>query len=116
MKLLIIGCGSIGSRHARNARSLGYEVVLVDPDPTRGQYLTYEEALQKEPVDAAVVASPSNLHIAAAEYLVERSVPILMEKPLATSRDGLTTLVQSVEEKKLITNNPTPNQIAWYLR
>lgn len=103
MKLLIIGCGSIGSRHARNAQALGHSVALCDPIPERGQYTDYKAALQRENVDAAVVASPSNLHVEAARYLAEKGVPIFMEKPLATSRDGLAELVQTVKKKKLIT-------------
>lgn len=103
MKLLIIGCGSIGSRHARNAQTLGNSVVLCDPDPKRGQYTNYKVALQQERVDAAVVASPSNLHVEEALELARRSVPIFMEKPLATSRVGLSELLALVEKNKVIT-------------
>lgn len=103
MKLLIIGCGSIGSRHARNAQTLGHSVVLCDPDPTRGQYLDYKTALRQEHVDAVVVASPSGLHVEAARCVAEKGIPIFMEKPLATSLDGLYELVRIVNERKVIT-------------
>jgi predicted dehydrogenase len=110
MKLLIIGCGSIGSRHARNAQALGHDVVLCDPNPERlsagkagGQYTDYKAALEYEHVHAAVVALPSNLHVEVAQYLVEKRIPIFMEKPLATSRDGLAKLLQTAEEKGVVT-------------
>lgn len=103
MKLLIIGCGSIGSRHARNAQALGHRVVLCDSNPERGQYADYKVALEQERIDAAIVASPSNLHVEAAQYLAEKGVPICMEKPLATSRDGLTKLLQTVKGKGIVT-------------
>lgn len=103
MKLLIIGCGSIGSRHARNAETLGHSVVLCDPNPARGQYTSYQEALTHEHVDAAIVSSPSNLHVEAAQYLAGRGVPIFMEKPLATSREGLDKLLAAVKEKNVVT-------------
>ena len=103
MKLLIIGCGSIGSRHARNARALGHSVVLCDPDSKRGQYPDYKQALEHECIDAAVVASPSNLHVEAAQYLAQNGIPIFMEKPLATSLDGIKNLLQIVKEKGVIT-------------
>lgn len=103
MKLLIIGCGSIGSRHARNAQALGHSVVLSDHDPARGQYADYKAALEKERVGAAIVALPSNLHVEAAQYLAEKGIPIFMEKPLATSLDGLDELIRLVGEKKVIT-------------
>src|SRR3989344_4637484 len=99
MKLLIIGCGSIGSRHARNAQALGHAVVLCDPDPERGQYTDYKTALRQEQVDAAIIASPSGLHVEAARYVAEKGIPIFMEKPLATSCDGLNELVRIVGEK-----------------
>jgi len=35
MKILVVGCGSIGRRHARNARDLRAEVVLCDVDEAR---------------------------------------------------------------------------------
>lgn len=103
MKLLIIGCGSIGSRHARNAQVLGHSVVLSDPNHERGQYTDYKVALEHERIDAAVVASPSNLHVEAARYLAEKRIPICIEKPLATSRDGLEELLRVVAEKKVVT-------------
>jgi len=103
MKLLIIGCGSIGSRHAKNAQALGHSVVLCDPDPARGQYTDYKVALEKEHIDAAIVASPSNLHVEAAQYLAEKGIPICMEKPLATSLTGLAELVRTVKEKNVVT-------------
>ena len=61
MKLLIIGCGSIGSRHARNAQVLGHSVVPCDPDPARGQYLDYKTALRQEQVDAAKKIVPGDI-------------------------------------------------------
>lgn len=36
MKFLLLGYGSIGTRHASILRSLGHEVLTVDPDPARG--------------------------------------------------------------------------------
>ncbi len=103
MNLLIVGCGSIGSRHARNAQTLGHSVVLCDPDPARGQYTDYKTTLQQEHVDAIVVASPSNLHVEVAQYFAEKGIPICMEKPLATNREGLGKLLQTIKDKKVIT-------------
>lgn len=103
MKLLIIGFGSIGSRHAHNAQALGHSVVPCDPNPARAAYADYKEVLQKERIDAAVVALPSNLHVEVAQYLIEKGIPIFMEKPLATSRDGLKALLRTVKEKEVVT-------------
>jgi predicted dehydrogenase len=115
MTLLIIGCGSIGTRHARNACSLGYDVVVCDPDIERAQTLArevdavasfadYREALTRgSNVDAAVIATPSAYHVEEALYLAEQGIPIFMEKPLATSTEGIAGLIELVKSKKLIT-------------
>lgn len=115
MTLLIIGCGSIGARHAHNARSLGCDVVVCDPNIERAQTLArevgaaacfadYREALTKGlTIDAAVIATPSAYHVEEALYLAEQGIPIFMEKPLATSAEGLAGLIELVKSKKLIT-------------
>lgn len=96
MKLLVVGCGSIGRRHARNARLLDAEVILCDVDETRmrefgeeigasGYFTDFEEAARCSGADAAIVATPSNLHTAPARALIASGVHVLMEKPLCTS-------------------------------
>lgn len=111
--LLIIGCGSIGARHARNAISLGLSVVLVDPDVNRahaladeigatGVFASYEETASAS-IDAVVVASPSSFHIEAVRFFLERSIPVFIEKPLATSVEGLEGLVDLAKENGVVT-------------
>lgn len=112
--LLIIGCGSIGARHARNARSLGLDVVLVDPNRERAQALAIEigahavfnnisDALDRFGCDAALISSPSNAHALQALEILSRSIPLFIEKPLATSFEGLAELVSLAREKKIVT-------------
>ena len=112
--ILIIGCGSIGARHARNARSLGYEVFLMDPDQARvdalgaeinaaKQYTLLDTALEEGKPDAVLIASPSSKHLGQALQVVSHGVPVCIEKPLATSADGLQALLELVEEKQVVT-------------
>lgn len=115
MTLLIIGCGSIGSRHVRNARSLGYAVVVCDPNVERAQTLAvevgavayfsnYREAIMSgHEIDAAVIATPSTYHLEEAFYLAEQGIPLFIEKPLATSTEGLAQLIELVKSKRIIT-------------
>ncbi|MCP4613883.1 MAG: Gfo/Idh/MocA family oxidoreductase [Planctomycetes bacterium] len=109
MKLLIIGCGSIGRRHAKNARILGADIALCDLNPSLmdqicievGQvpcYGDYLEAIDKADVDAAVVASPSSLHAEMAKKLALRSIHMLVEKPLSHSLDGIDSLLEIVRQ------------------
>jgi hypothetical protein len=89
MKSLVIGYGSIGKRHAANLATLGHEVSLLRhkragvPAGTFREFYDLEEALAIAKPDFAVVASPTPNHAADAARLVERGVPMLLEKPPA---------------------------------
>lgn len=88
MKILIVGAGSIGKRHAQNFHSLGCEIGAVDPQETRRQEMSYllpaltfdslESAL-KQQWDAAVIATAPALHIQQRNQI---PCPVLMEKNL----------------------------------
>lgn len=101
MKLLVVGCGSIGARHARNARQFG-EVGVVDPMVVRASavsreigadvFASVESALAWTP-DAAIVATPHKTHIELAQTLVAARVPVLIEKPIADRPDGVDALL-----------------------
>lgn len=113
MKILIIGCGSIGRRHAHNARLLGLEVVLCDVDEARmiefgeqigasGYFTNYEEAALYSGCNAGVVATPSNLHIGPARALLSSGLHVLMEKPLCVSLSEAIDLKPLVQESGLV--------------
>lgn len=112
MKLLIVGCGSIGRRHARNSKTLGAEIVLCDLDEcltqkTRAElgdvpcYTNYLQAADHADVDAAVVATPTSLHVQMATQLAMRGIHLLVEKPLSNSLDGTDTLLRVVEQNHI---------------
>ncbi|RMH08883.1 MAG: gfo/Idh/MocA family oxidoreductase [Nitrospirae bacterium] len=87
-RVLVIGRGSIGQKHERNAHALGATVVTVDPDPDRNaNFLTLDQALSAFPPDFfthAVVACPVAHHLSTLVELLDFGVPaILVEKPLA---------------------------------
>ena len=42
MKVLVIGAGSIGKRHAINFKNLNHEVVVCDPDESRVKQFSKE--------------------------------------------------------------------------
>lgn len=89
MKVGVIGLGSIGLRHARNLCNMGHDVIAFDPDGAKmaafqlGLTPTREEVFIRS--DAVVSASPSAEHINDLRTAIEYGVPILIEKPLATS-------------------------------
>jgi predicted dehydrogenase len=111
MKVLIVGCGSIGRRHARNAAALGAEVALCDLSMERmcelgGEigasefYLDIEKAASTSGAAAAVVATPSSLHVELALTLMKAGIHVLMEKPLCAD------LSEAVELKKIVDKSP----------
>jgi phosphoglycerate dehydrogenase-like enzyme len=56
MKIGILGLGSIGSRHAKNLKAMGHEVLGYDP--ARGTH-SRDAVLE---ADAIIIASPTTKH------------------------------------------------------
>jgi D-apiose dehydrogenase len=98
LTLGISGFGSIGRRHARVAAADGWRVVVFDPVPAadaefadvpaRPAFVDTFDALFGAGVDAVVVATPDAAHAAQAIACCERGIPVLVEKPLADTREG----------------------------
>lgn len=111
-RVLIIGAGSIGERHLRcflaveRARAAFVETMddrraaVAARYPRAVAYETLEQALE-QPIGAAVVATPAPSHIPLATRLVELGVPVLVEKPLSVSLDGLDELAALAERKRI---------------
>lgn len=84
----IAGLGSIGRRHAAVALRAGHEVVAFDPAGAGEEAWATApsfEALLDSGLTAVVLASPDALHARQAVAALERGVPVLIEKPLASS-------------------------------
>jgi predicted dehydrogenase len=111
-RVLIVGTGSIGERHLRCFLATGRAAVsFVDTRIERrtevaGRYPAATdfddiEAALDAGVDAAVIATPANLHVPQAIRLVERDVHVLIEKPLAVGVDGVDHLCRLVAQTKV---------------
>lgn len=108
-KILVIGCGSIGARHAGNAAKRA-AVAVVDTDQARaGQVAAANDgqafpdvatALAWNP-DVAIVATPPKFHLAVAGELVAAGVPVLIEKPISPSLDGVDALLDTAAKKNV---------------
>jgi predicted dehydrogenase len=110
MKLFIIGCGSIGTRHAKNAKAKRHELFVYDVDSTRAKQLAKETGatIVKEiqygiaaKPDAALICTPPNLHIQQALDCINAKIPVFIEKPLAHSMQDVEKLVKAAEENKV---------------
>ena len=102
MRLLIVGAGSIGSRHLRNAKLLGVgDLAVFDQDAGRASAMaeetgatafpSLEAALSWRP-GAAVICTPPAHHIHAARACATAGCHLLIEKPLAAATDGIPEL------------------------
>ena len=112
--VLIIGLGSIGERHLRCFQATGRvapAVCEIDPE-LRGRivqqygvdrdYTDLEAALGDGDFDAAVIATPANLHVPMATRLAEQGVNLLIEKPLSTNLDGVDQLEKLIQQRGLV--------------
>ena len=100
-KVLVLGAGSAGTRHARNLEALGARVTVVDTDPASGGI---PNTLAGH--DGIVVATPSGLHRDHTLLALESgAAAVLVEKPLATSTDGLDDLVAAAGDRVTVGYN-----------
>jgi predicted dehydrogenase len=97
-KVVVVGAGSIGQRHARLWREWpGVQVALCDSDeanlevacqalPGTLGYRDLSEALSWEP-GAVIVATPHQTHTTVSCRAMEAGADVLCEKPMSTSLD-----------------------------
>ncbi len=126
MKILIVGLGSAGQRHARNLRALlGDRVELLawrvrglthvitpalQADYSRNVETEYHikafedlhHALAEKP-DAAFITNPTSHHLSAAQACAEQNCHLFIEKPVSHGLAGLRKLLATVQTRKLIT-------------
>jgi predicted dehydrogenase len=99
----VLGFGSIGRRHAGILTQLGCRVRGYDPVADPASTPNVEPAADVEEAlagaDAAVIASPTSVHLEQAALALERGCHVLVEKPLATSADGVAALVERAEQQ-----------------
>ena len=94
-KVLVVGAGSIGARHARLLAAQGADVAFSDPRVVSlaGARVHAGGLDDVEGFDAIIVATPSALHREHALAALTSGARVLVEKPLATSTEGLDDLV-----------------------
>ena len=103
MKILVVGCGSIGRRHAANAAALATAAVF-DANAANARacadetgaacFTTLDSALDWKP-DAVVVATPHRSHLEVARQAIGVA-DVLVEKPLSHSIEGVPAFLEDV--------------------
>lgn len=111
LKVLIVGCGSIGKRHAGVLSDMGVgRLAACDPSgearaafsamyPRIAMYESEEEALKAFRPDAVFILSPTQMHLPMAACAVEAGAHVFIEKPLSVSPDGADELERLARER-----------------
>ena len=101
MRVAVIGTGSIGKRHLANLASLRHEVAPADI----GDPLPFD-------VQAAIICTPTELHIPLAQKYADHGIPTLIEKPLSHSTEGLDHLLATAHPSTMVACNLRFHQAA----
>lgn len=110
VRVLVVGAGSIGTRHARNLRALGATVAVTDPDPARlvgveGAVGFDLERGALSGYEGIVVASPSVHHREQVERALATEARVLVEKPLDVDAARLPALVEAAGDRVMVGYN-----------
>ena len=111
-RVLIVGVGSIGERHARCFLATGRAEVsicelnaslrrtIADRYQIAKSFDNLQTALAEQP-EAVVVCTPAHLHIAIAEAAAQAEAHLLIEKPLSTTLAGVESLRRLIARRSL---------------
>ena len=112
LRCLVLGCGSIGTRHLHNLRQLGLrELCAFDTSAERRAVIRHELGIPvPDSLDAAwvwgpavvVVATPPDDHLALAAEAIQRGCSVFLEKPVAHSAAGLPELCAEVARRQTV--------------
>ncbi|MGP0098992.1 MAG: aminotransferase class III-fold pyridoxal phosphate-dependent enzyme [Terriglobales bacterium] len=109
-RILIVGCGSIGRRHAKNLKSLGArQLGFCDTNPDAlkqcGEDLNaevfadYGEALQKFRPDIVLICTPPVYHVEEALAALQARAHVFIEKPLSHESSGIQALISEARRR-----------------
>jgi UDP-N-acetylglucosamine 3-dehydrogenase len=110
IKIAVIGLGIMGRNHARVLADLPGVALVAASDPSpdahrafRGPstvklYADYIQLLEQEKPDAVVIAAPSELHAEIACAAAERGAHLLVEKPIAKTREDAQRIIDAAKK------------------
>lgn len=110
LHVLVIGAGSIGSRHARNLVAAGAAVTVMDPDASRAEAIAGVTARRFDlddidGFDGIVISSPTTHHADHLRAALATTARVLVEKPFALASDDLDALVAQAQGRTMVGYN-----------
>lgn len=108
MKISVIGAGAIGQTHAKTiSTTAGFELAgIADPFESGAKlaaahdtrhHFDHRALIDAERPDAAIIGTPNEFHVSQALDFIAAGIPVLVEKPVATTFDQATQLVEASE-------------------
>jgi predicted dehydrogenase len=114
MKILVVGCGSIGQRHIKNLNYLGYDHIdaadvnrehlefVSDNFRVRRCFDDYKKVVKRNSYDIGLVSTPPAFHIPVALDLASRGINLFIEKPLSNSLEKVEELLTAVSKNNVV--------------
>lgn len=113
LRVLVLGVGSIGSRHLRNFNELGVEklaacdLVPEQMEPLASElgvacFTRYEAALTHFHPDCVAVCTPPRFHVIQARQAVDSGAHVFIEKPISDTTDGIGDLQAAAAHSKRV--------------
>jgi len=112
-KILIIGLGSIGKRHLKNLRELGFnDISVVSRSKNHGRlvdknlcFTTIEEACKKNKYDIAVIATPTARHLSDMRKIIGFGIKhIYLEKPISNNMENVYDMLETIKKYSVNVN------------
>ena len=110
LRTAVIGHGNIGDWHAYLAHKIpsSHLVAICDTDDSRldnvddrlnvEKYKDMKQMLKREEIDSVHICTPPQTHLSIAEEVLSLGIPTLIEKPIASSLDHASKLMDLSEE------------------
>src|ERR1039458_5195615 len=109
-RVLVVGCGSIGRRHARNLKALvvrqlgccdtNAEALKQCCEELNGEtFADYGEALQKFRPDIVLICTPPVYHVEEALAALQAPAHVFIEKPLSHESFGIQALIAEARRR-----------------
>ena len=121
IKIAVVGLGKMGISHFSlvNAHpdtetfacdATGFMVDILSKNISAKIYKKYDEMLEKQPLDAVVIATPSRLHGPMVRAALEKGIHVFCEKPFCLDPAEAEELAALAESKGLV------NQVGYHNR